>query len=100
MPTNKKRLQVTLDDKTYNVISAYAALQGVSKSKAVGDMLEPSIPALERLVDLLTSVKLGDVEVKEGLAQNFVEFVDEFERVLGDEKQSFFDQLSGSGKTH
>lgn len=100
MPTTKKRLQISLDQKSYDVISAYADLQGVSKSRAVGDLIEPSIPSLERLVGLLTSVKMGEVEVQEGLAENFAEFVDEIERVFADEKQSVFDQISASGKSH
>lgn len=89
MATNKPRIQVTLSQELYDVITAYAALQGVSRSRAVGEMLEPSKPALERLVELLTAAKMGEVSVKDQLLDSLGSFVGEVEDFFHSETEPF-----------
>lgn len=55
MPTAKPRITITLTDKQHAVLSSLAGLQKVSMSSIVVDLLETTIPVLERLSGILSN---------------------------------------------
>lgn len=53
MPTAKPRITITLTDQQHAVLSSLASVQKVSMSSIVVDLLETTIPVLERLAGVL-----------------------------------------------
>ena len=53
MPTAKPRITITLTDQHHAVLSSLAALQKVSMSSIVFDLLDTTLPVLERLAGVL-----------------------------------------------
>ena len=53
MPTAKPRITITLTDQQHTVLSSLASVQKVSMSSIVVDLLETTIPVLERLAGVL-----------------------------------------------
>jgi hypothetical protein len=53
MPTSKPRITLTLPQEQYDVLSDLAALQSVSMSSIVVDLIDTTLPALERLAIVL-----------------------------------------------
>lgn len=53
MATAKPRITITLPDQQYEVLSALAAVQKRSMSSIVVDLLETTLPVLERLTAVL-----------------------------------------------
>lgn len=53
MPTAKPRITITLTDQHHAVLSALAALQKVSMSSIVVELLDTTLPVLERLAGVL-----------------------------------------------
>jgi hypothetical protein len=55
MPTAKPRITITLTEQQHAVLSSLAGLQKVSMSSIVVDLLESTLPVLERLSSILTN---------------------------------------------
>lgn len=53
MPTHKPRITITLDEHQYAVLSSLSGLQKASMSSIVVDLLDTTLPVLERLVGVL-----------------------------------------------
>ena len=53
MPTAKPRITITLTEQQHAVLSSLASLQKVSMSSIVVDLLDTTLPVLERLTDVL-----------------------------------------------
>jgi len=67
MPTDKPRITITTSKPIYETISRAAALQGVSKSQVVNELLEAVHPPLMRTVALLEAARDAPQQVKDGL---------------------------------
>lgn len=67
MPTAKKRITVSLSDKTFSMFERYAELQGKSKASAVADVLEEIAPVMEGTVSLLERARTAPDAMKERL---------------------------------
>ncbi len=55
MPTAKPRITITLTDQQHSVLSALSQLQKASMSSIVVDLLETTLPVLERLSNVLSN---------------------------------------------
>jgi len=67
MATNKPRVGVTLEQHRYDLLKRLAALQGVSMSHLIADLLETVSEPLERVAVMLEAAKRAPQEVKDGL---------------------------------
>lgn len=68
MSTTKPRITVTLEPRTYEVLSRLSAVGGESMSALVGQFVEVSLPTLERLVVVLERAASAPEEARAGLA--------------------------------
>lgn len=84
MPTLKPRITITVSENAYEVITRMAKLQGISKSKVVGDLLDSVAPALTRTVALLEAAADAPKQVREGLRSVVENTHDELVGVSGD----------------
>lgn len=67
MPTTKPRITITTSQPIYETITRMAALQGVSKSAVVNELLEAVHPPLMRTIALLEAAQEAPRQVKQGL---------------------------------
>lgn len=67
MATTKPRVNVTLEPHRYDLLKRVAALQGVSMSYLISDLLETVAEPLERVCVLLEAASKAPQNVKEGL---------------------------------
>ena len=67
MSTLKPRITVTLEPRSYEVISRLSAASGDSMSKIVASFVDLAVPSLERVVLLLERAKTAPEEVRAGL---------------------------------
>lgn len=67
MPTAKPRITITLSDEQHSTLQALAQLQGVSMSSIVVDLVETTIPVLQRLVTVLQTASQAPQAVLDGL---------------------------------
>jgi uncharacterized protein (DUF1778 family) len=90
MPTQKHRVNVTLEDETYQVLEQLAQLRGCSRSALVREFLDASAPMMKRTALLLSAASTMDeravmefqkmLEDAEGdLLQSMSEIIDDFE---------------------
>lgn len=56
MPTIKPRINLTVSQDTYDLLTELAVLQGASRASIVNDLLEASLPALERALTGLSAL--------------------------------------------
>jgi hypothetical protein len=59
MPTVKPRITITLTEQQHAVLSSLAGLQKVSMSSIVVDLLDTTLPVLERLVAVLHNASVA-----------------------------------------
>ncbi len=57
MPTEKRRLQISLSDQLADTLDHLAALQGVSRASIVSDVMEEAQPTLQRVATALETVR-------------------------------------------
>ena len=67
MPTNKPRVQVTLEPETHAVIARFAQLQGRTRGSVIAELLDSVAPSLTRTVALLEAAFEAPESVKKGL---------------------------------
>lgn len=83
MPTQKHRVNVTLEHGTYELLGQLAALRGCSRSALVREFLDASEPMMRRTALLLAAAQeLDELSVME------------FERMLGDAENEVIDKMS------
>jgi len=70
MPTSKPRITITTKQPIYETISRMAALQGVSKSHVINELLEAVHPPLMRTIALLEAARDAPKAVQDGLRQS------------------------------
>jgi uncharacterized protein (DUF1778 family) len=70
MPTNKPRITITLSDEQHELLHALAELQKVSMSSIVVELLDTSLPVLERLVSILKAAAAAPQSVLDGLRKS------------------------------
>lgn len=87
MATTKPRITVTLSKQQYDVLKAISEYGGQSMSNFIGDLLEQSLPVLERMAEAFRRIRLVQDERKKRIseeltdAQNAIEPA--FQSVLG-----------------
>lgn len=69
MATNKPRITITLEPKTYLLLSRLARIQGRPKSSIVTDIVHAATPMFERMAVILEAAKQAD----EKTLQKFME---------------------------
>lgn len=67
MPTAKPRITITLSDEQHSTLQALAELQHVSMSSIVVDLVETTMPVLQRLVSVLKNASQAPQAVLDGL---------------------------------
>lgn len=67
MATSKPRITITLEPHRHVVLKRLAALQGVSMSYLVADLVETVAEPLERVLAVMEAAKKAPGEVKQGL---------------------------------
>jgi hypothetical protein len=68
MSTTKPRITVTLEPRTYEVVSRLSAAGGESMSQIVSQFVDLAVPSLERVVVILERAKAAPEEVRSGLS--------------------------------
>jgi len=71
MPSKKPRFTITLEPKTYQLISAAADEQGVTKSDLIAEFLEMAREPLERMVTLIRAAKAAPASARADLLRGF-----------------------------
>lgn len=84
MPTNKPRVQVTLEPSTHEVIERLAELQGRTRGSVIAELLDAVAPSLSRTVALIEAAKEAPESVRKGLIQVVQGAHDDLLEVVGD----------------
>lgn len=103
MATTKPRITVTLTNRQHDVLRVISECGGQSMSAFIGELLEQSLPVLERMAETFRKIKAAQDEQKKRIvdeldqAQAEVEPV--LEQVLGqfDLFMSKLEQVAGAG---
>ena len=67
MPTAKPRITITLSDEQHITLQSLAKVQGVSMSSIVVDLLDTTLPVLQRLTEVLKNASEAPQAVLDGL---------------------------------
>lgn len=67
MPTAKPRITITLSDEQHVTLQSLAQVQGVSMSSIVVDLLDTTLPVLQRLTEVLRNASEAPQAVLDGL---------------------------------
>lgn len=70
MPTNKPRITITLTEHQHSVLSALSGLQKSSMSSIVVDLVDATLPVLERLADVLGNAATAPKNVLDELRRS------------------------------
>lgn len=84
MPTVNPRINVTLSPSLDHLVVRLAAMQRLSKSQVLRELLEAAEPALQRAVTLMESASQATSAVKENLARSLTRAQDKAEAHLAD----------------
>jgi hypothetical protein len=82
MPTLNPRTNVTLSPSLDQLVTRFAAVQGVSKAQVLRELLEAAEPALHRAVLLMESASKAGSGVLEGLGLSLTKAQDKLEADL------------------
>lgn len=69
MPTAKPRVNVTMNQDDYDLLSAFAARQGVSRSEILVDLWQMAAPVMARILKLLEEAERAKESVRDGIRQ-------------------------------
>lgn len=112
MPTTKPRIQVTLSDEAYRIVSRMAELQRSHRSTIIAEVINDLAPVLNDLLDTLEAASRIREENIRGVREASLEAVDRMQAVVDDAADQFslLDQLirrageepptSNTGVTH
>jgi hypothetical protein len=67
MPTAKPRITITLTDEQHAILSSLSSLQKVSMSSIVVDLLDTTLPVLQRLAGILSNAANAPQELLDEL---------------------------------
>nr|CRY96429.1 hypothetical protein [uncultured prokaryote] len=67
MPTTKPRITITLSDEQHATLHALSQLQGVSMSSIVVDLVDTTLPVLQRLTEVLKNASQAPQAVLDSL---------------------------------
>jgi predicted transcriptional regulator len=67
MPTSKPRITITLSDEQHATLQTLAHLQSVSMSSIIVDLLDTTLPVLQRLSEVLANASQAPQAVLDGL---------------------------------
>lgn len=70
MPTAKPRITITLTEHQHSVLSRLSVLQKASMSSIVVDLVDTTLPVLERLADVLDNAERAPKQVLEELRKS------------------------------
>ncbi len=90
MPTAKPRITVTLTEHQYDVLTRLSSVRGASRSSIMVDLLDASLPVLERtftLLEALEKARKGDY------LEDFVASLDKAEETLAPLLAAALDQM-------
>lgn len=73
MPTAKPRVNVSLDDDDYALLTAFAASQGVSRSSVLAELWKTAAPVMARVLKLVQEAQKAKESVKKGIFEAAVE---------------------------
>lgn len=99
MPTDKPRVQVTLEPETHAVIERLAKLQGRTRGSVIAEFLDSIAPSLTRTVALMEAAMEAPNDVKRGLKAMVEGVHQELVEVSGDasaQLDMLLDQLTHS----
>ena len=82
MPTKNPRIALTLQPYRYDLLKRMAALQGVTMSSLVSDVLEELYPVLERVCVALEMAKQAQESSKQGLRDSVDRSIGELMPIL------------------
>lgn len=71
MPTNKPRINVTVDQEVYDVYRGLSDLQGRSMSAIVNEILTETLPHMSRMLSALNMLKLLPAETVQKIADQY-----------------------------
>lgn len=69
MPTNKPRITITLTQRQHDVLKAISENSGQSMSAFVNELLEQSLPVLERMAESFRKIKAAQDEQKKRIVE-------------------------------
>jgi hypothetical protein len=73
MPTSKPRITITLSGHAHSVLSSLAHAQKVSMSSIVVDLIDTTLPVLEKLAEVLVNAALAPQSVLDDLRRSMDE---------------------------
>lgn len=82
MATTKPRITITLTQRQHDVLRAISDCGGSSMSAFVGELLEQSLPVLERMAESFRKIKLAQDEQKKRIIADLDQAQAEVEPVL------------------
>lgn len=82
MPTNKPRINVTVQPHQHELLSRLASLRGVSMSQVMRELLEGVEPVLLRVAVVLQAAAKAEREAKDGLRKTAEDFEADIQPLL------------------
>lgn len=76
MPTAKPRVNITLDQDTYDTLKSFSEATGQSMSSVLGDMAKEAVPMLQRAVQLAEQLTQATTAHREAVRRE-VEQIDQ-----------------------
>lgn len=98
MPTQKRRVSVTLEDNQSAELDRLAALSGQSVSSIIGELIEQALPVLQRMSEAMEAYSAADADKQRvmlaGLERAHAELLPDAEEVLR-RSHAVWDEASG-----
>lgn len=69
MPTAKPRVNVAMDQADFDLLSAFAASQGVSRASVLVDLWQMAAPVMARVLKLVEEAERAKASVKDGIRE-------------------------------
>lgn len=73
MPTAKPRVNVVLDQSSFDLLTEFAASQGVSRSSVLADLWETASPVMARVLKMVREVQRAKESVRDGIRAAAIE---------------------------
>lgn len=73
MPTAKPRVNVAMDQADFDLLSAFAASQGVSRASVLVDLWQMAAPVMARVLKLVEEANRARESVKDGIREAAME---------------------------
>lgn len=73
MPTAKPRVNVAMEQADFDLLSAFAASQGVSRSSVLVDLWQMASPVMARVLKLVEEAQRAKESVRKGIVEATVE---------------------------